>query len=364
MSLPTTRQQRRAQRRLLEKKLGKHTVVAFVRSAEINAREGQIIRTAMRLQLKEGSGRMRCFICGHSGTERLKMTREHIIPKWILNLHDLHDETLHLLNGSRISYRQLTIPTCVRCNGALSKVEGRLKRAFEARDIVWLRSPAGEDDLIVLASKIYLGLRAKQVGLRDHVNSKDSILLGGDHLESFDPYIFYLLQTARFATSVHGNHNRPGHLPASAVAFRSALDDFMLEDANLGELSLRINGVCVLASLRDGGDARQRLEANNPQLMRRTLGDESGPDREDLREIDELILWTQMGYLSSRRVHDGERLHSFQHDLGHLQIILETGGTYAPLTRTEERTFVADRLRERGFVLEFREDAPPASVWL
>ncbi|MBX8463685.1 HNH endonuclease [Deinococcus sp. RIT780] len=364
MNRPMNRKQRREQDRRTTKMVGRRTFSKLVDITYLNGMEGQALRTAMRLELKEDAGSMRCFICGHSESEGREMTREHIIPKWILGMHQLYDEKLEILNASLIPYKNLTTPTCSPCNGALSKVENRLRRAFEARDVTWLRSPEGEDDLIVLASKIYLGLRAKQAHLRDHVNRRPSILTGSRHEGTSDPYIFYLLQTARFRTTVHANRTRLGHLPASAVAFRSKLEGFMIADTNLGDLFLRVNGISVLASLRDGGDARQRLEANNAHLMTQTLGEPSEPDRHDIDEVEELILWNQMGYLSTCRIDDGFRIHNFQHHLGHLDMHIGTEANYLPLDRDAEREFLTKRLLERGIRLEFTEGALPSKVWV
>ena len=41
---------------------------------------------------------------------------EHIIPRWMQRRFDLFNETLTLINGTRIPYRQLTIPCCESCN--------------------------------------------------------------------------------------------------------------------------------------------------------------------------------------------------------------------------------------------------------
>lgn len=334
---PTSRQQRRAKQRSAAKLVGKRVFRNLVEINTMNLIEGQAIRMALRLELEEEAGRMRCFVCGHSEAEGWKMTREHIVPKWILGMHQLYDERLTILNGSLMPYKNLTTPTSSRCNGALSKVENRLRRAFEARDIAWLRSPEGEDDLIILASKIYLGLRAKQAHLRDQVNRTPSILKSSRHVDTSDPYIFYLLQAARFATTVHGSTTRPGHLPASAVAFRSKLQNFMIADSNLGELLLRVNGISVLASLRDGGDAGQRLRANNARLMTQTMGEQSEGERHDLDETEELILWNQMAYLSTCQIDDGMRLHSVYYHIGRLDIHIHTAVTYLPLDREHER---------------------------
>lgn len=326
---------------------------------EAQQRESVLIRKALGLDLKEDGLITRCFLCGHSAADGAVLTREHIIPRWILHQHQLLDQTLHLLNGQQFAYRKLTTPTCTDCNHALGQVEGRLQRGFRSRDIAWLRSPEGEDDLILLASKIYLGLRSKQLAMVDHRNARP-VILDGEQVKTADPYINYMLQIVRYRTTISGAHARPTHLPATALAFLSASEEFQFMDDNLGDLLFRINGVTVLVSLLDCGHARERLEVNNPGLLDDTAGYPEHDAVHLLSEFEELILYHQLCYLSMKRVDDGLRIHSFDHVGKTLQMIVKTGASHAPLDQAEERVFIQERLAVHGHRLEFHEDASPS----
>ena len=60
-------------------------------------------------------GRSTCFLC--SAPLRAKnRSDEHVFPKWLLQRFNLWDLKLSLLNGTDISYKQLTIPCCKTCN--------------------------------------------------------------------------------------------------------------------------------------------------------------------------------------------------------------------------------------------------------
>jgi len=70
----------------------------------------------------------RCFLCG----KKLKTkTVEHVFPKWLLKEFNLWNQNIFLLNGTKIKYRQLTIPCCEECNNIyLSKVENQIRKNY------------------------------------------------------------------------------------------------------------------------------------------------------------------------------------------------------------------------------------------
>lgn len=71
-----------------------------------------------------------CLICAKTKTD---LTKEHIVPDWILRRFDLHDKAMHLPNGSTIKYRRYVVPCCEDCNKLLgNKVEELVSAAFEA----------------------------------------------------------------------------------------------------------------------------------------------------------------------------------------------------------------------------------------
>jgi hypothetical protein len=70
-----------------------------------------------------------CFLCGQVLDDA--KSREHVFPKWLLSRFNLWDQTILLLNRTRIPYRYLTIPCCSTCNNEhLSQMEQAVESAF------------------------------------------------------------------------------------------------------------------------------------------------------------------------------------------------------------------------------------------
>lgn len=74
-----------------------------------------------------------CFVCSKNAE-----TEEHIIPKWIQNKYDLWNQKITLPNQTSISYRQLKIPCCNKCNNViLSQIEDRIKNDTASNLDIW-----------------------------------------------------------------------------------------------------------------------------------------------------------------------------------------------------------------------------------
>ncbi|HYG69580.1 MAG TPA: hypothetical protein VD838_18035 [Anaeromyxobacteraceae bacterium] len=72
-----------------------------------------------------------CFVCGASPEDRA-FNDEHVIPRWILRKFDLYDRKIGLPNGTKIPYRQYTVPCCEECNSKLNDVyEKPVRRVLE-----------------------------------------------------------------------------------------------------------------------------------------------------------------------------------------------------------------------------------------
>ncbi len=71
-----------------------------------------------------------CFLCG-TVLDNRNRTEEHVIPKWIQREFNLWNQTITLLNGTKIPYRYLTIPCCNICNNRyLEPFERRIHVAY------------------------------------------------------------------------------------------------------------------------------------------------------------------------------------------------------------------------------------------
>lgn len=150
-----------------------------------------------------------CFLCFEKLVKDNR-SDEHIFPKWIQRRHDLWNQKLHLLNGSLIPYRTLTIPCCKNCNnGPLSKLETNVQKAFTKKP-----SDLNEDDekwLYLWSCKLLFGMLAKERGLLiDRSNPSQGTIIESNELERLRA-IHCHLQAVRFSHEFSGpNCNIPG----------------------------------------------------------------------------------------------------------------------------------------------------------
>jgi hypothetical protein len=113
-----------------------------------------------RAVLESSIAKRRCFACGGSSSGG---NGEHVIPLWLQNKLLLFDERLTLLNGTRIPYRNLTVPCCENCNtGFLSKIENSVQSVFHQG------GASSSEETLALArwlSKILIGILVKETSL-------------------------------------------------------------------------------------------------------------------------------------------------------------------------------------------------------
>ncbi|WP_282036396.1 hypothetical protein [Saccharicrinis aurantiacus] len=111
-----------------------------------------------------------CFVCG-----RKAKTREHIFPKWLQHKFNLWDQKLVLPNQTKISYKQLVVPCCSKCNG---KVFGRIEKVISSESET-------DSDIWRWANKIHFCLTIKdKIFEWDRKNSGYKI---GDVISPKDP---------------------------------------------------------------------------------------------------------------------------------------------------------------------------------
>lgn len=90
--------------------------------------------------------REKCFICGDTAT-----TVEHVIPKWLQRKFNLWDQKIVIPNQTTLTYKQIVVPACRRCNNEVyGALEDRVKN-----------NVADEKDIWRWANKIHFGLRLK-----------------------------------------------------------------------------------------------------------------------------------------------------------------------------------------------------------
>lgn len=125
-----------------------------------------------------------CFICGAKAT-----SVEHVIPKWLQRKFNLWDQTIQIPNLTSITYRQLVVPACQKCN---SEVYGQLEDKV-------CNNTANDREIWRWANKIHFGLRLKDTFLEfDRKKPGKKI---GDVYKSND----YLEQSRHFLHCVSGD---------------------------------------------------------------------------------------------------------------------------------------------------------------
>ena len=103
-----------------------------------------------------------CFLCSCEVTE---ISKEHVFPKWLQHDMKIWDSKLTLLNGSKIHYKDLTIPCCKDCNTKhLSQLEENFKKIINKETCQY--SPNEKNIIYLWCLKIFYGLLYKSLFLK------------------------------------------------------------------------------------------------------------------------------------------------------------------------------------------------------
>lgn len=143
----------------------------------------------------------RCFLCGDHLTDSNR-TDEHVFPEWLLHRVGLWNQSLTLLNGTTIQYRQLTIPCCSECNNVhLGELENEMQAAFgEGYDAVLALHPMR---IFQWCAKIWYGLLFKELSLRaDRRDTALGSIMTPEALEQFQTHHIFL-QSVRLPWLFH-----------------------------------------------------------------------------------------------------------------------------------------------------------------
>lgn len=145
----------------------------------------------------------KCFVCGKNPSSG---KGEHVFPLWLQNMFALHDMKLNLLNGTRIPYRQITVPCCKSCNtGFLSNIEQQVKGRL-------LENPTKlrREDYLLFGRwlvKILLGILVKETSLPvDRSNPALGMIMNPKFADNLKT-AHLLLQSARKPTEFSCLHS-------------------------------------------------------------------------------------------------------------------------------------------------------------
>lgn len=196
-------------------------------------------------------GSSTCFLCGcRLGTQN--RTDEHVIPKWVQKRFRLADQQLHLLNGTTIPYRQLTIPCCRDCNNRfLQPIESKMSAAvYEGAQAVRVMD---RRDLFIWLGKIFYGLLYREMLLPwDRTVKRKGCITSKAVLQQYRMHHLFL-QAVRVPMQFSG------FFPASILIVNTQEPD----DPRLGWdfrdelrsmfIGCRMGKVGILGVLQDGG---------------------------------------------------------------------------------------------------------------
>jgi hypothetical protein len=207
----------------------------------------KVLELTDRAVSESSIAKKRCFACGGPPSSG---TGEHVIPLWLQNKFLLFDERLTLLNGTRIPYRNLTVPCCVACNtGFLSKIENSVQPVFHRGGV------SSDEEKLALArwlSKILIGLLVKETSLLfDRSKPSLGTIVEPGFIDELR-HCHFVMQSARKTTSFRCLH---GEFPFSLYSYRVSnyRNEFDLSTNIAGQsVSIRIGQLGVIF-INDGG---------------------------------------------------------------------------------------------------------------
>jgi len=204
-----------------------------------------------------------CFLCNSMD----RITQEHVFPKWLQNRYELWNQQIVLKNGTRIPYRNLTIPCCEECNGTyLSQIENAVRHGVETNDISELESIS--DSLFIWLYKIMYGIRYKEMFLpNDRANPEAGRIVDPNTLAAHDSYtIFPLFAKGMVAFD--------GFTPYSLFVFkiqrRDKIKNFYASEPYKMWVAILLNDIGIVASFQDDGYIAKDV-ANASVLQGQTL---------------------------------------------------------------------------------------------
>ena len=106
----------------------------------------------------------RCFLCGEILTDNNR-TKEHVYPKWLQNKFNLWNDSLVLLNRTKIKYKDLIIPCCRKCNEIMSaKIEKPIQMSVDGGYNEFIK--CDKTKIFQWLNKIAYGVLFKEISLK------------------------------------------------------------------------------------------------------------------------------------------------------------------------------------------------------
>jgi hypothetical protein len=186
-----------------------------------------------------------CFLCGSKVAE---ITKEHVIPKWLLKKHKLWDKRLSLLNNTKIPYRLLTIPCCAACNNqSLSHLELKVRNVISEGYSACVN--LSSDIWYLWIAKIFYGILRKEIMLKKDRSGKSiETIIEPTLLANFKSIHLFLQQ-------IKEEHSFSGTRPYSLFLVNLHVekgDEFFLMDSIYDStILLRVGSIGIICALQD-----------------------------------------------------------------------------------------------------------------
>lgn len=142
----------------------------------------------------------KCVMCRDELTKNTKSV-EHIYPKWLQERYNLWDKTMTLPNGSKTSYRQLTVPCCKECNGGvMAEWEKLIQQASEQGYDCFVE--LSEEVIAWWVMKLYYAKLIKELSFRENIKDPASgMMITDEKIVKYNVIFYYmneLIKGAKF----------------------------------------------------------------------------------------------------------------------------------------------------------------------
>ncbi|WP_316570413.1 hypothetical protein [Neobacillus sp. YIM B06451] len=209
-----------------------------------------------------------CFLCGVKLTLENE-TEEHIFPKWLQHRFNLWNQTVSLLNGTRIPYRMLKIPCCSICNGIhLSNLENIIRNGVESGFDEFIKI----DKLFIFQwiVKIFYGLLFKELSLNiDRGDSSKGTITTPELLDSYS-------MTHTFLQSVRTPVEFYDFVPWSIFILKGQIyndnrDFHYIDGLKTLTFSIKLGEIIIIANLQDNGIHQEQVDDYFKRLDNKSL---------------------------------------------------------------------------------------------
>jgi hypothetical protein len=196
----------------------------------------------------------RCFICGNL-LDGDNYTQEHIYPKWLQRQFNLWDKELVLLNESKIKYRNLKIPCCIKCNNILSnEIEKPIREALQRgySDFIKL----DRDIIFKWLNKLSYGMLFKELSLKTDLSDNSSSSIYTPEMLKLHQMQFCFLKSII-------NKSQYCDKPYSILIFKlntNSNDQYWASDNIFTKtFFINLNDIGIIAHLMDNGSQEENF---------------------------------------------------------------------------------------------------------